>query len=178
MIAHLNAKRKESAVRAELDNAQKRINDITADVHDRIIEEQASNSAQAKWKAASAKKCHRKELNRQQMECDDAINQMQLTMKDNEKKALGVQKRQAAKSLGKLMMPIIRILGVDRQDSSFEGALPIYMGHKFIVQFLHEEMCSGSKENILQTNMFIIIGSTTSITALHHHLLPRSYPEF
>ncbi len=33
------------------------------------------------------------------MECDDAINQMQLTMKDNKKKALSVQKRQAAKSI-------------------------------------------------------------------------------
>jgi hypothetical protein len=32
------------------------------------------------------------------VESDDAINQMQLTMKDNEKKALGVRKRQAAKS--------------------------------------------------------------------------------
>ena len=96
-LAHLNAERKESAIRAELDNAQRRINDITADVHDRIIEEQASNSAQAKSKAASAKKRHQKEFNRQQMECDNAINQMQLSMKDNEKKALGVQKRQAAK---------------------------------------------------------------------------------
>ena len=32
------------------------------------------------------------------MECDDVINQMQLTMKVNKKKALGVRKRQAAKS--------------------------------------------------------------------------------
>jgi hypothetical protein len=32
------------------------------------------------------------------VESDYAINQMQLTMKDNEKKALGVRKRQAAKS--------------------------------------------------------------------------------
>ncbi len=62
-LAHLNAERKESAIRAELDNAQRRINDITADVHDRIIEEQASNSAQAKSKVASAKKRHQTELN-------------------------------------------------------------------------------------------------------------------
>jgi hypothetical protein len=87
-LAHLNAERKESAIHAELNNAQRRIKYITADVHDRIIEEQASNSAQAKSKAAFAKKCHQKELNRQQMEYDDAINQMQLTMKDNEEKAL------------------------------------------------------------------------------------------
>jgi hypothetical protein len=128
-----------------------------------------------------------------------------------------------------LMMPIIRTLGGDRQDSLFEGALQIYMGRKFFVQFLHEELCSSSKENILQTNMFIVlgatkmiaqlhiasivfiavvvpmrllagkmhklahsntlhrfdidvgsilIGSTASITAHYHHLLPRSYPEF
>ena len=112
-MAHLNAERKESAIRAELDHANRRINDITADVHDIIIKERASNSAQAKSKAASARKRHQNELNRQaasaqkrhekelnlqQVECDDAINQMQLTMKDNEKKALGVRKRQAAKS--------------------------------------------------------------------------------
>ena len=54
-LAHLNAKRKESAICAELDNALRRINDITADVHDRIIEERASNSAQAKLKVASFK---------------------------------------------------------------------------------------------------------------------------
>ena len=38
------------------------------------------------------------ELNLQQVECDDAINQMQLSMRENEKKALGAGKRQAAKS--------------------------------------------------------------------------------
>ena len=27
---------------------------------------------------------------------------------------------------GELMMPVIRTLGGDRQDSSFEGALPVY----------------------------------------------------
>ena len=32
------------------------------------------------------------------MECDDAIKQMQLTMKGNKKNAMGVRKRQAAKS--------------------------------------------------------------------------------
>ena len=40
---------------------------------------------------------------------------------------------------GELMMPVIRTLGGDRQDSLFEGALPVYMGRKFFVQFLHEE---------------------------------------
>ena len=98
----------------ELGHAHRRINDITADACDRIIEERASNTAQAKSKAASALKRHQKELNRlaasaqkrhqkelnqQKMACDDAIDQMQLTMKDNEKKALSVRKRQAAKSI-------------------------------------------------------------------------------
>ena len=66
-----------------------------------------------------------------------------------------------------LMMPIIRTLGGDRQDSSFECALPIYMGHEFFVQFLHKELCSSSKENILQTNMFIILRATEMIAQLH-----------
>jgi len=56
-----------------LDHAQRRFEDITADAYDRIIEERVLNSAQAKLKAASAKKRHQKELNQQQMECDDAI---------------------------------------------------------------------------------------------------------
>ena len=135
-LASLNAERKESTIRKELDHAQKklghaqrRINDITADACDRVIKERASNTKQAKSKAASAKKHHQEELNRQaafatkhhqqelnlqeasarkhhqkelnqqKMECDDAINQMQLTMKDNEKKALTVRKRQAVKSI-------------------------------------------------------------------------------
>jgi hypothetical protein len=120
-LASLSAERKEGVIREELSNAQKelghaqrRINDITADTCDRIIEERASNTAQAKSKAASAKKHyqkeldlqaasakkhHQKELNQQKMKCDDAINKMQLTMKDNEKKALNVRKRQAVKSI-------------------------------------------------------------------------------
>ena len=97
-MAHLNSRRKESAIRAELDHANRRINDITADVHNIIIKEQSLNSAQAKSKMAIAQKRHDKELNLQQVECDDAINQMQLSMRENEKKAMGVRKSQAAKS--------------------------------------------------------------------------------
>ncbi len=67
---------------------------------------------------------------------------------------------------GELMMPAIRTLGGDHQDSSFEGALPVYMGRKFFVQFLHKELCSSSNENILQTNMFIILRSTEMISQL------------
>jgi len=67
---------------------------------------------------------------------------------------------------GELMMPVICTLGGDRQDSSFEGALPVYMGRNFFVQFLHEQLCSSSKENILQTNMFIILRATKMIAQL------------
>ncbi len=49
----------------------------------------------------------------------------------------------------------------------FEGALPVYMGCKFFVQWLHEELCSSSKENILQMNMFIILRATDMIAQLH-----------
>jgi hypothetical protein len=68
---------------------------------------------------------------------------------------------------GELMMPVIRTLGGDRQDSSFEGALQVYMGRKFFMQWLHEELCSSSKENILQTNMFIILRSVEMTAQLH-----------
>ena len=68
---------------------------------------------------------------------------------------------------GELMMPVIRTLDGDRQDSSFEGALPVYTGSKFSVQFLHKVLCSNTTENILRTNMFIILRSTKMIAQLH-----------
>ncbi len=40
------------------------------------------------------------------------------------------------------------------------------MGRKFFVQWLHEELCSSSKENIIQTNMFIILQSVEMIAQL------------
>jgi hypothetical protein len=43
-----------------------------------------SNSAKAKLKAATAQKHYQKELKLKQMECNDAIYQMQLTLKDND----------------------------------------------------------------------------------------------
>ena len=64
------------------------------------------------------------------------------------------------------MMPVIRSLGGDQQDTSFEGALPVYMGRRFFVPFLHEDLCSSSKENILQMNMFIILHATEMIAQL------------
>jgi len=65
-----------------------------------------------------------------------------------------------------LMGPIIAE-DSDQKDTSFVGALLVYMGHRFFVQFLHEELCSSSKENILQMNMFIILRATDMIAQLH-----------
>ena len=68
---------------------------------------------------------------------------------------------------GELMMPVSHTLGGYQKDTSFVGALLVYMGHRFFVQFLHEELCSSSKENILQMNMFIILRATDMIAQLH-----------
>ena len=76
-LAFLNAEIKEGAIREELGHvqlelgyvqkelghAQRRIKDITADACDRIIEERASNTAQAKSEETSVQKRHQKELN-------------------------------------------------------------------------------------------------------------------
>ena len=58
---------------------------------------------------------------------------------------------------GVTWLPIIRVLGGARQDGSFEAALPLYLGRRFIVQYLHRTLCSNKKENILQTNLFIVL---------------------
>ena len=54
-------------------------------------------------------------------------------------------------------LPIICVMGGSRQDGLFEAALPLYVGRKYIVQFLHKTLCSNEKENILQTNLFIVL---------------------
>ena len=54
-------------------------------------------------------------------------------------------------------LPIIHVLGGSRQDGSFKAALPLYVGRTFIVHFLHKTLCSNKKENILQTNPFIVL---------------------
>jgi hypothetical protein len=41
------------------------------------------------------------------------------------------------------------------------------MGRTFLVQFLHEKLCANPKENLLQTNMFIILQATKMIAQLH-----------
>ena len=58
---------------------------------------------------------------------------------------------------GVTWLPVVRVNGGARQDGSFEAALPLYLGRKFIVQFLHKTLCSNKKENILQTALFIVL---------------------
>ena len=58
---------------------------------------------------------------------------------------------------GVTWLPLIRVLGGSRQDGSFEASLPLYVGRKYIVEFLHMKLCTNEKENILQTNLFIVL---------------------
>jgi hypothetical protein len=53
---------------------------------------------------------------------------------------------------GKLMMPIIHTLGGDCHDSSFEGALPIYLGRKFFYSFFWRNCVQAQRRtNLKQT---------------------------
>ena len=67
---------------------------------------------------------------------------------------------------GATWLPLIRVLGGTRQDGSFEAALPIFMGRKFIVKYLHKALCENEKENILQTNLFIVLECVKRIAQL------------
>ena len=58
---------------------------------------------------------------------------------------------------GVTWLPVVRVNGGARQDGSFEAALPLYLGRKYIVLFLHKMLCSNKNENILQTNLFIVM---------------------
>jgi hypothetical protein len=115
-LAHQQAEREVNAICKELDNAQTRIDHIIAEAHDRIIEEQVFNSAKAKSKAATAHKRHQKKLKLQQMEFDDAINQMHSTLKDNNKKALRVCKRKQQNQ--ELPSSISRRIIISSEDGS------------------------------------------------------------
>ena len=65
---------------------------------------------------------------------------------------------------GKKYFPIIRVLVGDRQDSSFEGSLPIYDGRADMLAFTNE--CLLSSENLLQRSLFIVLGSMEVIAQL------------
>ena len=90
---------------------------------------------------------------------------------------------------GLLFVPVVRVLNGNRQDASFEGAFPLYVGHSHMVAFLNERLCAskttlymilcsskacpltllfskGVSENILQRNLFIILESSEMIAQL------------
>ena len=67
---------------------------------------------------------------------------------------------------GATWLSLIRVLGGTRQDASFEASLPIFMGRKFIVKYLHQTLCASVKENILQTNLFIVLECVEIIAQL------------
>ena len=64
---------------------------------------------------------------------------------------------------GVTWLPLIRVLGGSRQDGSFEASLPLFVGRKYIVEYLHKTLCTNEKENILQTNLFIVLESIEMI---------------
>ena len=65
---------------------------------------------------------------------------------------------------GKKYLPIIRVLGGARQDSSFEGSLPIYDGRADMLDFTNEFLLSIL--NLLQQSLFIVLGSMEVIAQL------------
>ena len=67
---------------------------------------------------------------------------------------------------GSLFVPVVRVLNGNRQDASFEGAFPLYVGRSHMVAFLNERLCAGVSENILQRNLFIILESSEMIAQL------------
>jgi len=90
-----------------------------------------------------------------------------------------------------LFVPVVRVLNGNRQDASFEGAFPLYVGRSHIMAaFINERLCAdkttltlymicssnarrltllfskGVSENILQRNLFIILESSEMIAQL------------
>jgi hypothetical protein len=65
---------------------------------------------------------------------------------------------------GKRYLAPTRVLGGNRQDSSFEGALPVYDGRADMLMFTNE--CLYSSDNLLQRCLFIALGSMEVIAVL------------
>ena len=65
---------------------------------------------------------------------------------------------------GKRYLPPIRVLGGNRQDAAFEGALPVYDGRGDMLIFTNE--CLLSSDNLLQRSLFILLGSMEMIAQL------------
>ena len=65
---------------------------------------------------------------------------------------------------GKRYLPPIRVLGGNRQDAAFEGALPVYDGRADMLIFTNE--CLLASDNLLQRSLFIVLGSMEMIAQL------------
>ncbi len=61
-------------------------------------------------------------------------------------------------------MPPIRVLGGNRQDAAFEGALPVHDGRGNMLIFTNK--CLLSSNNLLQRSLFIVLGSMEMIAQL------------
>jgi len=47
---------------------------------------------------------------------------------------------------GSLLVPVVRVLNRNRQDASFEGAFPLYVGRSHMVAFLNERCVLESRK--------------------------------
>ena len=70
----------------------------------------------------------------------------------------------AKKHPGKFLMPVVRVLGGNRQDAQFEASMPAYMNRPDYMEFLHEDLCTS--ENILLRKLFTILESVEMIAQL------------
>ena len=59
-------------------------------------------------------------------------------------------------------MPVVNILSTVRQDTTFEGAVPVYLNHEWNLPFNH----LGWKRQIHQHNLYILLKSVQIITLL------------
>jgi hypothetical protein len=65
---------------------------------------------------------------------------------------------------GKRYLPPIRVLGGNRQDAAFKGALSVYDGRADMLIFTNE--CLLASDNLLQRSLFIVLGSMEMIAQL------------
>ena len=65
---------------------------------------------------------------------------------------------------GKRYLPPICVLGGNRQDAAFEGAVPVYDGRGDMLIFTNE--CLLASDNLLQRLLFIVLGSMEMIAQL------------
>ncbi len=66
--------------------------------------------------------------------------------------------------LGKRYLPPIRVLGGNRQDAAFKGALPVYDGQADMLIFTNKRLLASN--NLLQCSLFIVLGSMEMIAQL------------